>query len=142
MRKIRIVLSFIFCLTVAVMVVLSKPERDPEISSELTRNLLNGSDRGFPTPGAELEPIRKILPQSGSISFITDRPFGEDLEISKFYHDAQNYLCPLILNPQPGETVGLAIFSTPEIAQKRLHEIRYSWAINWGDSKGIIRKNG
>ncbi len=120
---------------------LVRAAKEEPIETALKHSLLNGTDIGFPVPGSELKPLKTLLPSSGAISFVSDKPFGQDLEIEKFYHDAQSYLCPLVLNPKPGESIGLAFFSSAEIAQKRLEEIRYSWVIDWNHSKGLIRKS-
>jgi len=141
MKNIQLIFLIIFYTAVATIISLSKPALDPQISAELTWNLITGTDAGFPIPGSELEPIRKLLPTHGAISFVSDKPFGVDIEMEKFYYDLQNYLCPLILSTKAGEKTGLAIFSTAESAQNRLTEINYSWVINWANSKGIIRKN-
>ena len=141
MNLLNLYIKTCFCAGIVAIVLFGKSLSDPKIPPNLTNALLSGSDEGFPVPGSEIEPLRKLLPMRGAISFLSDKQFGVDVEMERFYHDTQNYLCPLILNPYPGEKIGIAIFSNPETAHQRLQEINYSWLVSLADSKGVAQKN-
>ena len=106
----------------------------------LLKSLLSGNTQGYILPGSELEPFKNSLPNSGSVSFLTDQAFGVNQDEEKFLYDAQSYLAPLVLNTEPGEALAVVYCSTQASADSRLQATGYSWLHMISDGKGIAQK--
>ncbi|MFZ5801923.1 MAG: hypothetical protein ACOY3K_02265 [Candidatus Omnitrophota bacterium] len=105
---------------------------------QILHSLAEGGYEGYKLPGSDLAALKKWLPPSGALSFLLDRPYKEDVEDSKRYQDAQNYLAPLILNPRPEEPIGILYCSSNTAAAKRLRSLNYKMVFPIGPGKGIL----
>lgn len=106
----------------------------------LLKSLFTGSDFGYIIPGSEFEPFKSILPARGKISFITDHNSGQNQDEEKLMYDAQNFLVPLLLNPEPAESIAIIYTSSHESAQNRLSALGYEWVQEFSSGKGVVRK--
>lgn len=106
----------------------------------LLKSLLSGSDFGYIIPGSEFEPFKSVLPKRGKISFISQRDPGISQEEEKLMYDAQNYLAPLLLNPEPAQSIAIIYTSDHESAQNRLTALNYDWVQEFSPGKGVARK--
>ncbi len=107
---------------------------------KLLENLLSGSAQGYIQPGSELEPFKPFLPPQGTVSFLTDHPFGDSLEEEKLLYDAQGFLAPLVLRTQPGESLAVLFCSSDAVADGRLAAAGYQWLQKISEGKGIAQK--
>ena len=103
--------------------------------------LINDDPGTYPVPAGQLEPFKPHLPAHGIFSFIADVDHGKDKLLQFFFHDAQNFLCPLILNPRPEEQTAIIFCSTAEIAGRRMREFGYHWIKQLSPGKGIAAKS-
>ena len=138
------VISVSFFLYVAIVILTSFPPLKLKPHPFLLKSLISGTDQGYIIPASELEPFKKYLPQNGFFSFLMDYPYDdhdEKAELREFFWKAQNYLVPIVLNRNPGETRAIIFCSNDAIAEKRLQEAGYDWLTKIGDGKGIaVRK--
>ena len=132
--------AILFYAFVSAQTVRNLPRIPIKAHPALLRSLLSGSLQGYLVPASELESFKKFLPPRGKITFLMDHPFGANQDEEKFTYDAQNYLAPLILNPDPVEKIGILYCPGRTEAAKRLLETQYEWRVPLGDGKGIIQK--
>ncbi len=106
----------------------------------LFQELLRGTEQGYLLPGYELASLKERLPARGTFSLISDTPFDLDKKNWERLQIAQNYLAPLLLNPEPEEALGIAYCSTHEIALKRAAESGYRFVYDSGDGRGLLAR--
>ncbi len=116
------------------------PHTDLKPHPVLLKSLLSGKDTAYLPQGSEVAAIKPFLPKGGQMSFLTDHPFGVDKEEQKLYWSVSNFLCPMILNPQPVENIAIIYCSTAEIAEKKLRATGYKWMKAFPDGKGVAVK--
>lgn len=101
-------------------------------------SLISGSHRGYRPLGSELASFRNFLPQVPRVFLLTDHPYGEVTEEKEFQHAAQNFLCPMRVDGEPGATYGIVYCTSNQRARERLHEAGYRWLLSLSDGKGMI----
>ncbi len=109
----------------------------------LLHSLMSGDDHAFITPASELKILKPYLPANGFFSFIMDVPYvNEDdhADYREFFWKAQNYVIPIVLNRNPGETEAIVFCQNDSIANQRLEETGYEWLHKIADGKGIAIK--
>ncbi|PIQ86836.1 MAG: hypothetical protein COV74_03120 [Candidatus Omnitrophica bacterium CG11_big_fil_rev_8_21_14_0_20_45_26] len=106
----------------------------------LLKSLILGQNKGYILPGSEFEIFRPYLPRNGRFSVIFDEPFAQNKSIQHRLWNAQNYLCPLILNHDPAEELALVLCSDESSASKRLNATHYTWLKQINPGAGIARK--
>ena len=110
----------------------------------LLKSLLSGSDQGFIIPGAnDLMSFKPYLSKNGFYSFIMDFPYDEHDEhadFREFFWLAENYLVPIVLNRNPGETEAIVFCANDSVAEKRLNETGYEWTHKLGNGKGMAKR--
>jgi len=106
----------------------------------LAWHLLRANPYAFVVPASGLGPARSLLPGKGAVSLITDEPFGKEPKWTRFLHDAENFLCPVVINKKPEEKIAVVFCSTPEIAEKRLKETGYAWQTRVSAASGTAVK--
>lgn len=133
--------SLLFYAFVVSMALFSMPRAKLKTNPALIMNLLSGRTDGYVIPGSQLKLLEPLLPKSGVVSFITDVPFEESNEsIHRFYWEASNFLCPLILRSDPGEKRAIVFCSDRSTAEKRLAETGYRWIAVVDNGKGLAEK--
>ena len=140
LRRILSLVRLVFPLAVLILIVRVYKPVKLEPHPVMMEGLLTGSNQGYVIPGSELAPFKVILPSEGTLTFLTDHPFKDVVKEMEFYHRAQNYLCPLVLNPRPQETAGILYSQDDATAQKRLQETEYRMVARLAEGKGIIVK--
>lgn len=122
------------------LILFNFPAGDLKLNSEVWDGLVTGTHTGYQIPGSELAELKPILPRQGPIVFLMDTPYPQDIQQTEKYHDFQNFLCPLVLNPRPEEPAGLIYASSDAVAVKRLEATGYQMILPLAEGKGIIRK--
>ena len=139
-KYLNLALSGLFHLILAILIYYSyEPIQLKPLDIQL-RDLFTGSRNSYITPGSQLSPIKKILPNEGAITLLTDHPYKQVTSETELAHDFQNYVCPLLLNSLPVEKTGIIYTESDEIAQKRLGEEGYQMIAQWDKGKGVIVK--
>ncbi|MBI3306203.1 MAG: hypothetical protein HYZ84_00145 [Candidatus Omnitrophica bacterium] len=132
--------AYLFHIIIIFVIIHSYAPARFELRTDVLRNLLQGFHQDYALPGSELEPFKKVLPAAEIVSFLTDHPFGKNLDEEKIFNDARLYLAPIILNPEPMERVAIVYCSSQEIADQRLAENGYQWAAVMTPGKGVAVK--
>ncbi len=95
----------------------------------------------IPKIGSYLEPLAKVLPAKGAVSFLFEKPYQElDANTKEVLMTAQAYLCPLVLDPEPGQNIGFMVGSNREDTEARLKSSGYAWIMRTASGKGLIKK--
>ena len=140
LQRLRLGAFLFFHAAVAFLILQSYHSPKLPIQPVLFKTLLAGSNQGYVTPGYTLAPFKRFLGNAGTISLITDQPFGKNLEEEKFFHDAQNFLVPLLINPEPREVNAIVYCSSMETANRHVAETGYQWTALLSPGKGVAVK--
>lgn len=134
------VLEKAFYAAVILLIVFSHKPNALPLHPDLGRTIGEASNRGYIVPASPLEPLRPLLPRTGKVSFITDRPFEEDIQSMGIHHDAENFFAPLVINKVPEEPLAIVSCSDAATAAWRLEETGYAWIHPIDASKGLAGK--
>lgn len=133
-------LRWTFGLVILLLILLNfEPVQLPPHPS-LLKNLWTGETQAFFFPGQEVAFFKPVLPSEGRFTFLTDTPYQTETENTETYLRAQNFLCPLILNPRPHEKTGLLYCKNPALSEARMTEEGYRWVLELKEGAGIILK--
>lgn len=131
---------FIFYGAITMVLIRSEHPPIPKPHPLLLQNLLLGTDRGYQELGSQFLAFRNNLPAKGTVSFVMDyafSPYGSNIEQ---IYTAQSYLVPLVLNPNPGEPIGVFYCTTESIAQLKMLQFGYKPILPLRDGQTIAIK--
>ncbi|OGW79825.1 MAG: hypothetical protein A3B72_04430 [Omnitrophica bacterium RIFCSPHIGHO2_02_FULL_45_28] len=134
----RIGILSIFYVIILILIITTSTSIERTAPPELLKSLFQGTDKGFIPLGNKLKSLKPLLPKTGVFSFITDD--DTSLQSKTLYREAQSSLCPLVLNWEPKEQLGILFCRNASTAEKRLKETGYEWLSKMNDSQGIVRK--
>lgn len=148
MRKNRLTYEFIlarilgFCAFACALFLISTgiPPHDYKTHPFLFKGILSGTNEGIVVPGSQFASFRNFIASDATISLILDQPLDTDRDAEMLYYDAQNCLCPIVLNRKPVENSALVHCSSMARANQRLSDTGYVWFLMLGDGKGIAVK--
>lgn len=135
--KVRAILTGIFYLALLALTVRGWTPILLDFQPVLWRGLISGAHTGYKIPGDAFSPFRKILTRDIRATLVLDKPIEDDIEMKKIHYDAQNYLCPIRINADPEELIGIIFCSDPEIALERTRETGYRLIATFAPGKGM-----
>lgn len=134
------VLSLLFYGAAAIIVLKVPVPSLPPLPQKLAHDYLSGEEKAFIPVGAEFRNYSNMLPPEGPLTFIMNVPFSPyAVGIAKLY-EAQAYLTPMILNPQPEEKIAIIYCDNHFIADLRMQETGYRLVAVAADGKGMAVK--
>lgn len=135
--KLKSLLLLAFYAALLSLFFLFESPRLPKPQKELLLSTLSGSNQGFRVLGHEFELYRPHLPPEGPVSFLMDFPFSPYSATIDQLYTAQAYLCPVVLNPNPGELGAIFHTSSAEVALRRSNETGYRLILPLGEGRAI-----